>query len=324
VRRQTQREKNQFPFSDTNKRYHTFDYYLRTTYGGKCAIVPLDCGMTCPNIDGTKGYGGCIYCSGRGSGDFAGDAALPLLEQYLTIRERIREKWDCTRFIPYLQAHTNTYAAADRLRRIFSELLMLPGAVAIHIATRADCIDRERARLLHELSEKRDVTVELGLQSISDSTAERINRCHTYSEFLKGYACLREHAPRVRICIHLINGLPGEGKEQMLASAKEVGRIGADEIKIHLLHVLRGTRLAEMYRQGEYHPMEREDYIDTVVEQLTLLPPNCVIGRLTGDGAPDSLLAPDWSRKKLTVINDIDKALFERDLYQGINCSKER
>ena len=315
-RRENQRETNPFQFSDSNKRYHTFDYYLRSRYGEKCAVIPLDAGFSCPNIDGTCGVGGCIYCSGRGSGDFAGSWREPLALQYARQRAAI-EKWTCRRFLPYLQAHTNTHAPIERLRAVYADLLALPDAAAIHIATRADAIDEEKAALLAEMAEKVDLTVELGLQSIFDETARRINRCHTYGDFLHGLSLLRKASGKIRVAVHLINGLPGEGREEMLASAKAVGQLGIEEVKIHLLHVLKDTPLADLYLRGEYLPMEMQEYIETVVEQIELLPPKVVIGRLTGDAPRQLLLAPLWSRGKMSVINAIDRRLYEKGSMQG-------
>ncbi len=316
-RRPLQRETNPFPFSDSNKRYHTFDYYLRKKYGEKCAVIPLDAGFSCPNIDGTRGVGGCIYCSGRGSGDFAGNPLEPLALQYARQRAAIASKWPCRRFLPYLQAHSNTHAPIERLKEVYAELSALPDAAALHIATRADCIDLKRAQLLASLAEEHDLTVELGLQSIFDETARRINRCHTYEEFLRGVEMLRGTSARIRICVHLINGLPGEGRDEMLASAKALGVLGIEEIKIHLLHVLRGTPLATLYLRGGYVPMTEQDYVETVALQLGLLPPETVIGRLTGDAPRDSLLAPLWSLKKMPILNAVDRYLFETDGMQG-------
>lgn len=317
MKQKNQAERNPFPFSDSNKRYYTYDYYLRKTYGGKCAKVTLDAGFTCPNIDGRCGTGGCIYCSSRGSGDFAFDASLSLFEQYRRQTEKITKKWETTRFIPYLQAHTNTYAPIERLRAVYREVLMLPNAVALHIATRADCLGDDVLSLLREVSEVLPLTVELGLQTSSDSVAEAIGRGHTYADFLDGYSRLRTAVPTARVAVHIINGLPGEGREEMLSTVRELARIQPNEVKIHLLHVLRGTRLATLYEAGQYVPLTREEYVDTVVEQLRLLPPDTVIGRLTGDGAADDLLAPLWSLKKLTVINEIDKRMFEEGFVQG-------
>lgn len=313
----TQRETNPFKNSDSNKRYYTYDYYLRKTYGGKCAKVTLDAGFTCPNIDGTKGYSGCIYCSSRGGGDFAPEASLSLAEQYELQVARITEKWDTPRFIPYLQAHTNTYGELSRLRAVYRDVLMLPNAVALHIATRADCLGDGVLDLLAEVAETLPLTVELGLQTVKDDVAKRIGRGHTYREFLDGYTRLRARVPSCRIAIHIINGLPTETKEDMLETVKAIAALSPDEVKIHLLHVLRGTPLATLYEEGRYTPQTREEYVDTVVEQLRLLPPDTVIGRLTGDGKAEDLLAPAWSLKKLTVINEIDKKMAKNGFLQG-------
>lgn len=308
---------NPYPYTDSNKRYYTYDYYLRKTYGGKCAKLTLDAGFTCPNIDGRCGYGGCIYCSARGSGDFAADAALSIKEQYEAQALLMRRKWDTPRFIPYLQAHTNTYAPIERLREVYSEVLALEGAVAFHIATRADCLPREVLSLLREVSEKIPLTVELGLQSVRDDTARFIGRGHTYQDFLNGFYGLRSDVPKARIAVHLINGLPHETEDDMVENARLVGKLHPDEIKLHLLHVLKDTRLAKLYESGEYTPMSEEAYVDTVYRQLLVIPSDIVMGRLTGDGSKDALLAPLWSLKKLCVLNEIDRKLFENDAFQG-------
>ncbi len=201
---------NPFPYSDTNKRYHTYDYWLKATFGGKCVKIPLDGGFSCPNMDGRCGVGGCIYCSGRGSGDFAESPTLPLREQYDRQREFLSKKWPVERCIPYFQARTNTYAPVERLRAVFEEVLTYPGVVGLNIATRADCLPEEVVSLLRELSERTVLTVELGLQTAHDATAARINRGHTYGDFIDGYNRLRAGAPKALTCIHLIFGLPGE------------------------------------------------------------------------------------------------------------------
>lgn len=315
--RKTQVESNPYPHSDTNKRYYTYDYYLRRTFGGKCAKIPLDAGMSCPNIDGTCGRGGCIYCSGRGSGDFAEQPSLSLEEQYHRVRSMLSSKWSVERCIPYFQAHTNTHAPLSYLRQCFETALALPGAVGLNIATRADCLPQDVVDYLAELAGRTVLTVELGLQSSHDDTAERINRGHTWEQFCQGYGALRAASTRIGICVHLIFGLPGESNERMLQTVRRVAALHPDQVKIHLLHVLRATRLGEMYEAGEYEPMERERYVHLVATALTYLPPDTVIGRLTGDGMADQLLAPEWSRRKVAVLNDIDKLMVEKDWYQG-------
>lgn len=310
--------KQPFPYSDGSKRYHTYDYWLKATFGGKCAKIPLDGGFSCPNMDGRCGVGGCIYCSARGSGDFAESPALPLREQYDRQQEFLSKKWPVERCIPYFQARTNTYAPVERLRSMFEEVLTYPGVVGLNIATRADCLPEDVVSLLRDLSEKTVLTVELGLQTAHDGTAARINRGHTYGDFLDGYDRLRAGAPKALTCIHLIFGLPGEGAEDMLDTVRSVAALRPDQVKLHLLHVLRGTVLGEMYEAGEYLPMEKEDYISTVVRALELLPPETVVARLTGDGAADDLLAPIWSRRKREVLNGIDQRLVKLQTWQGI------
>ncbi len=313
----TQRTENPFKNTDSNKRYYTYDYYLRRTFGGKCAKIPLDIGCTCPNIDGTRGEGGCIYCSSRGSGDFAPSHLLTVAEQYKIGVEMMSKKWQVTRTIPYFQAHTNTYAPTELLRKRYCEALSLDGAVGINIATRADCLSPDTLSLLAEIAERTVLTVELGLQSSSDKTAGIINRCHTYGEFLSGYEALRSASDKINIGVHIINGLPQETEEDMLRTACDVAALMPDMVKIHLLHVIRGTVLCDMYERGEYSPLAKDEYVRIVAKQLTLLPPDTVIGRITGDGASDTLVAPLWSAKKVQVINDVDKYMYSENLWQG-------
>lgn len=313
-----QSQTNPFPYSHTNKRYHTYDYWLKATFGGKCAKIPLDAGLTCPNIDGRCGVGGCIYCSNRGSGDFASPAEMSLYEQYQSEKAKLSAKWQTGRCIPYFQAHTNTYAPLSVLKPMFEEVLTYEGVVGMNIATRADCLPPDVVAYLAELAEKTTLTVELGLQTSKDATAKIINRGHTYADFVAGYHALRQASPRILTCVHIIFGLPGEGVEDMLATVRDVADLHPHMVKIHLLHVLKNTPLAVMYQKGNYAPMEREVYIDTVAEALTLLPPDIVVARLTGDGKGEDLLAPMWSRDKKSVINDIDKALYARNWWQGM------
>ena len=306
-----------FSYTDGSKRYHTYDYWLKSTFGGKCAKIPLDAGFSCPNLDGVCGTGGCIYCSGRGSGDFAEEATMPLREQYDRQRELLSGKWPTERCIPYFQARTNTYAPAAVLRPLFEEALTWPGVVGMNIATRADCLPDDTVALLAELAERTVLTVELGLQTAHDETAARINRGHTYADFAEGYARLRRGAPKALICVHLIFGLPDEDEAAMLETVRRVAELKPDQVKLHLLHVLRGTALADLYEAGKYTPMEKDDYIAAVVKALELLPPETVVARVTGDGAAEDLLAPLWSRRKREVLNGIDMALAAAHTWQG-------
>lgn len=269
---------NPFVYSDTNKRYHTFHYFLKQKFGCKVAKISLDAGFTCPNIDGTKGYGGCTYCSAKGSGDFAGDKNLPLREQFDQIRAMMGKKWADTKYIPYFQAHTNTYAPLSVLKEKFEEALTFPNVVGLAIATRADCISDEIADYLGELAKRTYLEVELGLQSVHDVTGERINRCHSYADFLEGYQKLVDRG--IFVCVHIINGLPGEDREMMLQTARTLSHLKLHSVKIHLLHVLKGTVMAKQLADGEFELLSREEYVQTVCDQLELFPPELVIQRV--------------------------------------------
>ena len=314
----TQAEKNPFPFSDTNKRYHTYTYYLKKQFGGKCAKLPIDAGLSCPNIDGKCSTGGCIYCSGRGSGDFASAKNLSVSEQIKEQKKLLSEKWDTSRCIAYFQAHSNTYAPLSVLKPLYEEALAEEGIVGINIATRADCLADDVVEYLAELAERTVLTVELGLQSVHDRTADFINRGHSFADFCRGYEKLRRASAKIRIGVHLILGLPDESHADMTESVKRVASLRPNEVKLHLLHILKNTRLAEIFAADGYKPLEREEYITLVADALELLPKETVIGRLTGDGRAEDLIAPLWSRDKKSVLNDIDKLLYQRNSYQGI------
>ena len=255
MKKTTQRAENPFRFSDSNKRYYTYDYYLKKTFGGKCVKIPLDGGFTCPNIDGRCGRGGCIYCSGNGSGDFTAPATLPIEEQYRLIREQMGSKWQTDRCIAYFQPHTNTYAPLSVLQPLYEAALALPGVVGLNIATRADCIEDDVLDYLAALSERTVLTLELGLQTVHDETAARINRGHSYRDFLSTYRRIREKAPRVRIGVHLILGLPGETRDMMLETVRRVAALHPDEVKLHLLYVVEDTVMAALYKSGAYTPL---------------------------------------------------------------------
>ena len=312
----TQAGRNPFPYSDTNKRYHTYDYDLKHTFGGKCAKIPLDAGFTCPNMDGRCGVGGCIYCLSGSAAD-ASASRLSLREQYDAQRRQLSAKWPTDRCIPYFQAHTNTYGPLSRIEDMCEEAAAFEGAVALALATRADCLEDNVVEYLAALAERTALTVELGLQTSNDESAARINRGHNFEAFCRGFTKLRAASKKIGICVHIILGLPEEDDEIMMQTVRDVAALHPDQVKIHLLHVLKHTRLAKMYESGEYTPLEREHYIQLVADALEILPPDVVIARLTGDGMADDLLAPLWSRKKTTVINDIDKLLFTRNSCQG-------
>ena len=286
---------------------------MKKMFGAKVYKVPLDAGFSCPNIDGRVAFGGCTYCSGRGSGDFAPSALLPLLEQYELSRRVYLEKKPSAKFIPYLQAHSNTYAPLERLKTVYEAALALPDAVGLAIATRADCLSDEAVEYLFELNKRTYLTVELGLQTVHGETARRINRGHDYEAFLCGYEKLKG----LRRVIHLIDYLPGETPDMMRESARAVSALSPFGVKLHLLYVLEGTAMAKEYRAGGVYIPGREEYVDTVVSQLRLLSPEIVIARLTGDAPRESLLAPLWSRNKRATLNAIDQAMARGGYFQG-------
>lgn len=310
-----QRDTNPFPYSLDNKRYLTYSSYLKQRFGQKVFKVPLNIDLGCPNRDGTKGTGGCIFCSARLSGDFAGDPCQDIERQFDEVRGRLHKKWEQGLYIPYFQAGSNTYGETAVLKRLFERALSFENAAGLAIATRADCIDAEKADMLASLSERTYLTVELGLQSIHDRTALLCNRCHTYEDFLNGFRLLKERG--INVCVHIINGLPGESREMMLETAETVGELGIHAIKIHLLHILKGTVLAEMFERGEFKAMEQTEYVSLVCDQIERLPKEVIIERVTGDGARSELIAPLWSLKKFCVMNDIDKELYRRNSFQG-------
>lgn len=310
-----QRSTNPFPFSDTNKRYHTFDYFARQTFGGKCVRVSLDAGFTCPNKDGTAGVGGCLFCAGGSSG---AAAAGSVEEQYGAGIERIRQKWTADRFIPYLQANTNTYAPPDVLEALYSRCAALPGAVMLAIGTRADCLSPEVMDVLVRTSETIPLLVELGMQTVHEPTLSLIRRGYGHEEFLRGYRRLREAGGNIRVGLHILNGLPGESREQMLQTAAEAAQLAPDMVKLHTLCVLRETDLAPMYEAGEYVPLTVEETVPLVCDQLELLPPQTVIARLSADAEKERLLAPLWVRNKRGFENAVDTEMMRRGSMQGL------
>ncbi|HBV85130.1 TIGR01212 family radical SAM protein [Desulfosporosinus sp.] len=297
------------------KRYHTFNEHLRYRFGEKVFKVSLDAGFTCPNRDGRLGWSGCVYCSERGSGDFAGDQRLSLHDQFNQVAERMKKKWPSAKYLAYFQAYTNTYASVHRLREVYEKALTEENVIGLSISTRPDCLPEDVLDYLEELNQRTYLWVELGLQSKHDRTMDWIKRGHNYSQFLEGLDQLRSRG--IRVCAHIILGLPGESKAEMLETAQAVASLPIQGIKLHLLHVLRGTPLAKMYEQKPFELMTKEDYVSLVVDILEILPPEMVIHRLTGDGPPEDLIGPLWSRKKWEVLNAIDAELERRDTWQG-------
>lgn len=294
--------------------YHSLDYDMKHTFGGKVYRLALDGGMTCPNRDGKSGLGGCIFCSG-GSGDFAGDRTLSITRQLQSQKDLIRQKRPVHMFIAYFQAYTNTYAPVDYLRKIFTEALEDPEVVVLSVATRPDCLPPEVLSLLEELNQIKPVWVELGLQTIHEDTARLIRRGYPLSCF--DDAVRQLCARNITVIVHTILGLPGESEQQILETVRYLNHCGIQGIKLQLLHILEGTDLAAMFAKEPFPVFSMEEYTDLLIKCLEELSPDITIHRLTGDGASRLLIAPMWSTRKRTVLNHIHTQLRVRDTWQG-------
>ena len=297
-----------------DKRYYSLDYYLKQTFGEKVYRLSLNGGMTCPNRDGTLGDRGCIFCSAGGSGDFAASAGS-ITNQIAQAKMRILAKTSCNKFIAYFQAFTNTYAPVSKLRQLFYEAIQQPEIVALSIATRCDCLSPEILDLLEELNQIKPVWIELGLQTIHEETLTFIRSGFTLHQYEKAVYALHERG--ISVITHLILGLPGETKDAMRASVSYVASLPVDGIKLQLLHVLKGTDLGTLYQKEPFPLFTLEEYFSFVAECISLLPPDMVVHRLTGDGPRNLLLAPLWSTDKKRVLNTIQKQLKQADLWQG-------
>lgn len=307
-----------FKYTLDNKRYHTLNYFFKNKFQGKVFKVSLNAGFTCPNIDGTKGYGGCIYCSKSGSGEFGGNPEKDLVTQFNEVREVMAKKWPNSKYIAYFQARTNTYAPLEVLREKFEKVLKIDGVIGLFIATRCDAIADEVLDYLEELSKRTFLTIELGLQTIHEKTSKLINRGHTLEEFDMMVKKLRER--NIDVVVHIINGLPGETKEMMIETVKHLNSLDIQGIKIHMLNIVKDTPLEVLYRKEEFHILTEEEYIDIVIGQLEILKPEIVVHRITSDSDVKTLVEPTWLVKKFCVLNDIDKEMVKRDTYQGKYC----
>ena len=306
---------NNFLYSNSNKRYHTLDYYYKNKYGKKIMKISLNGNFTCPNLDGTVGYGGCIYCSKTGSGEFAGNITDSIEEQFEKIKNKMHEKWKEGSYIAYFQARTNTYAPIEKLKKLYETAISQDNVVGINIATRPDSITNECLDYLEELNTRTDVTIELGLQTIKEETTKLINRCHTLECFEEMVKRLRKR--KIPVVVHIINGLPYETKEDMLNTIKYLNTLDIQGVKIHMLSIIKDTPLEKLYKKEKFHILTKEEYIDIVTTQLEYLRPEIVIHRITGDPDKDELIEPKWLIKKFCVLNDIDKEMVKKDTYQG-------
>lgn len=310
------------------KPYHSLDYELKRRFGRKIYKLSLDGGMTCPNRDGTLGNRGCIFCSSGGSGDFAAQACPDVWEQIEAAKARVRRKMPpessamsppAPSYIAYFQSYTGTYAPLPRLRSLFERAVSHPDVALLSVATRPDCLPDETVSLLAGLNRRKPVWVELGLQTVHEDTARFIRRGYGFPVFED--ACRRLKAAGITVVVHVILGLPGEDRERMLETITRMAdfsRAGLiDGIKLQLLHVLKGTDLADYYQNHPFPIFSMEEYIDFVIDCAELLPPELVIHRLTGDGPKSLLIAPSWSGNKRLVLNTLARRFKERNTWQG-------
>lgn len=300
-----------------SKRYNDLTTYYQEKYHHKVAKISLNAGFSCPNKDGTKGFGGCTYCSPSGSGDTAGNPQDSLELQFEKIKTVLWNKWPNCWFIPYLQANSNTYAPLEKLKEIYERILRIDpqNCVAFAIATRPDCFTEEIYDYLGQLNQIRPIIVELGLQSSNPETAKRIHRASTNREMIDAVRNLKKR--NIEVVVHIINGLPGETKKEMLETIDFVNQLDVDGIKIHSLLLLKNTRLYEEYRQHPFPLLSLEEYAEITALQIARLKPSVIIHRFSADATQKMLVAPLWTRKKLVVRNEIDKYLRKNDLHQG-------
>jgi len=304
-----------FEYSDNNKRYHTLDYYYKNKFKTKVIKISLNAGFTCPHLKN----GGCIYCSKLGSGDFAGNVKDDLITQFNEVKQIMNKKWPKGKYIGYFQARTNTYAPVDILKEKYETILKLDDVIGLSIATRPDCITDECLEYLSELNKKTYLTIELGLQTIHEKTNKFINRGHDLKCFTDMVNKLREK--NINVVAHIINGLPYETKEMMIETVKYLNNLDIQGIKIHMLHVLKNTKLGEIYEKEKFNIISKEEFVEIVCEQLQYLRKEIVIHRLSGDPNQEELIAPIWLTKKFCVLNDIDKYMAKNDIIQGQKIS---
>lgn len=302
--------------TNDEKHYNTLANYYLNKYHEKVAKISLNAGFSCPNKDGTKGYGGCSYCSRSGSGDFAGKPSDDLKTQFEKIREVMVKKWPNALYIPYLQANTNTYAEVSRLEEIYTKLLILdPNVVQISIATRADCLENEKIALLSKINKIIPVQIELGLQTSNEKTASLINRGSSNEELIDAVRRLRRE--NIEIVIHIMNGLPGEDEADMLNTIEFINKLDIQGIKIHSLCILKNTKMGDDYLKKPWPLLSLEEYVKITVEQIRHLREDIIIHRLSADADLNDLIAPLWTRKKLVVMNEIDKLMRKNNYYQS-------
>ena len=298
-----------------NNRYNDLNSYFRKTFGCRVQKVSVDAGFSCPNRDGIISTKGCIFCNEKGSGSGACAKGLTISEQILNGQKVLIRRYKAKKFIAYFQAFSNTYAPVDKLKKAYDEALNVSGMVGLSIGTRPDCVDEPILNLLQSYTEKHLIWIEYGLQSVHDKTLLRINRGHDFNSFKEAVKITKNRG--IKICVHVILGLPGEDRSHMLETARIISKLGIDGIKIHLLYVIKGTKLEALYNAGEYKCLDLKEYASIVCDFLELIPDNIIIQRLTGDPHPEELVAPAWALDRNTTFKLIKGILEKRDSWQG-------
>lgn len=316
---------NSNPLFNHEKHYLTLNNYLKSIYSKKVFKISLNGNFSCPNRDGKISTTGCIFCSEKGSGDFAGNPFKPIKEQFQEIKNMMHQKWNDGYYIAYFQANTNTYGTLEKLKKTYSQIvdnnyIIDENVKILSIATRPDCINDEIVKYLSELNKIIPVWVELGFQTMHESTSILINRGYTNEVFEKALSLLKQH--NITTIVHIINGLPNETKDMMIDTVKYLNSLGIDGIKIHMLHIMKNTPLENYFHLNPFKILSLEEYVDIVTTQLRNINPNTVIHRVTGDSPKDLLIEPLWTLKKFVVINEIDKLMRKENIFQGDLCIK--
>ena len=305
-----------FEFYNTKKHYHTLDYYLKSKYNKKVFKVSLNASFSCPNRDGKKGYGGCAFCSNTGSGDYAGNPTLSLLNQFEEVKDILSLKWKDAYYIAYFQAYSNTYGSIEKLKETFEPFINKEKVIGMSIATRCDCINKENVEYLKELKTHfKEFWVELGLQTTKKETMELLNLQYTFTEFKKAVKLLND--ANIDVIVHIIDGLPYESKEDQIQTIKDVSTLNIQGLKIHILNILKNTKIGELYKEKPFDVLTEESFIDIVTTQLTYLKDDVIIHRIGADSNSDDLIAPLWVRKKMSIVDKIDTLMEESNVFQG-------
>lgn len=307
-----------FEYYHTKKHYHTLDYYLKTKYQKKVFKVPLNASFTCPNRDGTKSTGGCIFCSLKGSGDFAGNPQDSLLEQFDKVSQNIEKKWKDAYKIAYFQAYSNTYGPISKLKECFEQFIDKKDVIGLSIATRCDCINQEIVDYLKQLKTHfKEFWVELGLQSAKPSTMKQLNLCYSFKEFKDAVKTLAK--ADIDVVVHIIDGLVNETKQDQIETIKKINKLPIKGIKIHVLNIIENTKLGDIYKQKPFKILSEDEFVDIVSDQISYLKDDIIIHRLGADSKQEDLIAPDWARHKFSVVDKIDMNLDKNEIYQGDN-----